>query len=254
MLCLLNTKLTGLKLHEILGIGIFVLFLVHKILNIKWIKAVTGNLFKKNLTPKTKLLYIIDVALFVFVILNVATGILISTHILTEVQTSNISLTSLLHHLFAYSLLTVLIVHIGLHWTFVTNAAKIKTGSAAEKIICCIATAMLVMILMSNNTTGQFFILQKEEDSHYQAEDHPQKNEAEQSPPPVPDVPTLEQFLSKLICTGCGQRCLLTNPSCGRGRDQQENAIAEYNQTYQTNETYSPDVLFPSNRPNKHKR
>ena len=254
MLCLVNTNITGLMLHEILGLGIFLLFLMHKVLNFKWIKAVTTGLFQKKLTPKAKLRYAVDVALLLLVILNVATGILISTHIFTQVQSSDIALTSRLHHILAYSLLAVLVVHIGLHWSFITNAAKIKAGSAGEKIICCIASAALVAMLMSSNTVRKYFIPHKDTESYQQTEEPSHKEEDGQDPPPVPDVPTLEQFLSKLICTGCGQRCLLTNPSCGRGRDQQENAIREYNQTYQTNETYSSDIFIPSGRPNKHRR
>lgn len=37
---LMNTNFMGIKLHEILGISIFILFTLHKILNFKWIKSI----------------------------------------------------------------------------------------------------------------------------------------------------------------------------------------------------------------------
>ena len=248
VLCLLNSNLTGLKLHEILGIGVFLLFLIHKVFNLKWIKSITRNLFNKALKTKIKVQYAMDVALFLLATLNVITGILISTYVLTDIHAENLDLASFLHRLFAYLLLALLIVHIGLHWTFITNTAKIKVGSAAEKIICCIATAILVVVLMSSHTIRQLFVSRRDEDSHYQTETQTQQDDDSQDRPFEPDIPTLEQYLSKLFCTACGRRCLLTNPACGRGREQQENAVQEYNQTYQTNETYSYDDSFSDDR------
>ena len=251
MLCLLNTNITGLLLHEILGIGIFVLFLVHKVFNFKWILAVTRNLFKKTLQKKARMFYILDVTLLVLAALNVITGLLISTQILTDFSVGDPALTSFLHHVFAYALLAALGVHVGLHWKFIVLATRIKAGSAAEKILCCVATAALVALLMSSNTISRYLIPKMAEDSHYQTEQAPGKEDDAQDPPPAADVPTLEQFLSKLICTGCGQRCLLTSPDCGRGRDERENAIRAYNETYHANEPYYTGDYFPSDRPGK---
>ncbi|HZW49797.1 MAG TPA: hypothetical protein VFF80_06690 [Bacillota bacterium] len=36
----------------------------------------------------------------------------------------------------------------------------------------------------------------------------------------------------KMICTGCHNRCLLSNPRCGSGTQQAEAAEMEYDQTY----------------------
>lgn len=47
------------------------------------------------------------------------------------------------------------------------------------------------------------------------------------SPPP-----TLEEYLSKLKCTGCGRECFLLNPRCKKGKMQASQAEEEYNQIY----------------------
>lgn len=55
----------------------------------------------------------------------------------------------------------------------------------------------------------------------------------------VTDKPTIEEYLSKLFCTGCGRHCPLTNPACGKGMSRQTQEIQKYNQIYNTNETYT---------------
>ncbi|MGN0689788.1 MAG: DUF4405 domain-containing protein [Oscillospiraceae bacterium] len=44
--------------------------------------------------------------------------------------------------------------------------------------------------------------------------------------------PTLEEYLSKLTCTGCGKRCSLLRPRCGKGHMQAEYATEEYYSIY----------------------
>ena len=278
MLCLLNTNITGVPLHEILGISVFVLFLLHKGLNFKWIKAVTGNLLTKAVNPRTKLLYAVDILLLVLATLNVGSGILISTYVLTDISTGDIFLTSQLHHIFAYLLGITLIVHIGLHWAFIRNALKIPKGSLTEKLVLGAVTIILAAVLLESNTIKNYLPPRQDPDSGYQIEtEEPMTQEPTEpstsAPPddtePAPDDPTeptepdptepdpaepdpaeptepepstpaetLQEYLSKLRCTGCSRRCVLTSPGCSRGRNQQQEAVQEYNETYNTNETY----------------
>lgn len=50
--------------------------------------------------------------------------------------------------------------------------------------------------------------------------------------PSTGGTPTLSQFLSSMTCTGCGKHCLLSNPRCGKGIVQQEQATQQYQATY----------------------
>lgn len=43
---------------------------------------------------------------------------------------------------------------------------------------------------------------------------------------------TVEEYLSKLICTGCSKRCSLLSPLCGKGIVQAKSAIEKYNLEY----------------------
>lgn len=47
-----------------------------------------------------------------------------------------------------------------------------------------------------------------------------------------PAVPTLDEYLSKLKCGGCGHGCSLLNPRCMRGARKQSSAESEYYSLY----------------------
>lgn len=48
----------------------------------------------------------------------------------------------------------------------------------------------------------------------------------------APTVPTLEEYLGKLRCGGCGHGCTLLNPRCMRGARKQSSAQSEYQELY----------------------
>lgn len=49
------------------------------------------------------------------------------------------------------------------------------------------------------------------------------------------EIPSLEEFLSGMYCTGCGKHCSLLSPRCGKGEAQAEQAQYEYEQLYYSN-------------------
>ena len=278
MICLLNLNITGLKLHEILGIAVFFLFLFHIILNFKWVKSITKNLFKNTINSKAKIMYAIDILLLVLVILTVLTGVLISKHIFTDIATSNITATSHRHHSLAYLLGITLIIHIRSHWPSIRNGIKRKKDSFVEKMVICGFLLVIGITLLYSDTIKKLIIPKKEIVAPYQYEiednestqNHTiitseenqeevitgenslttEKNEdisIQNDVTPTPDIPTLEEYLSKLICTACGRHCLLTNPECGKGRREQQEEVQEYNQLYGVSETYGADSFHTRN-------
>ena len=61
---LMNTNITGHLIHEVLGIIIVILIVIHLIINRKWIVSITKN-FKKT-RNNIKILYIVDILTFLF--------------------------------------------------------------------------------------------------------------------------------------------------------------------------------------------
>ncbi|MBR5931332.1 MAG: cytochrome b/b6 domain-containing protein [Lachnospiraceae bacterium] len=53
-----------------------------------------------------------------------------------------------------------------------------------------------------------------------------------EEPEPAEDVPTLEDYLSKIICNGCSKHCPLLTPQCGKGRIKAQNATTQYYEEY----------------------
>ena len=273
MICLLNSNITGIKLHEILGIAVFFVFVLHKILNFKWIKAITKSLFRKNISTKAKIMYAIDILLLVLVTLNVFTGILISTYIFTYISAVYMDITSDIHHWLAYLLLATLIVHVALHGSYIRTATKMKKGGLAEKIALCCFSVIITAVLMSSNTfkrsittnesvlppyhiesldtSESVSVSEKEkETSSKKTTNKESKDKTTQSnksttgnanttPSAGGDKPTIEEFLSKIICRRCGKGCLLISPDCSKGRNEQQQQVQIYNETYGTNETYA---------------
>ena len=76
---LMAYSLVGEALHEIVGSAIFILFIVHQVLNRKWY----GAAFKGKYTPRRIFQTVLNAALFVFMILQPVSGILLSKHLYT---------------------------------------------------------------------------------------------------------------------------------------------------------------------------
>lgn len=76
------------------------------------------------------------------------------------------------------------------------------------------------------------------------------KNATASFAPPVADAqgvfPTLEDYVGKLTCTGCGKHCPLTAPQCGIGDQQYEQAVTTY--TSATTSAASVPVAEPSSQ------
>lgn len=277
MICLLNLNITGMKWHEILGVAIFLLFILHKFLNFRWIKSVIKSLSKKRMNSKAEILCVVDIFLLVLTILTVLTGVLISKHVLVNITTTNITATSHRHHSLAYLLGITLIIHMGLHWTSIRNRIKIQKDSFVEKIALSSFVLIISIALLYSNTVKKLIIPKKEVVFPYQVETEYNKNTQEQplinndkqethtteddslasekneefslqdDTPTTPDIPTIDEYLSKLFCTACERHCLLTNPECGRGRREQQEEVQQYNDMYGVNESYGATEFYTRN-------
>ncbi|MGO5051795.1 hypothetical protein ACTQ6A_04655 [Lachnospiraceae bacterium LCP25S3_G4] len=45
---------------------------------------------------------------------------------------------------------------------------------------------------------------------------------------PIEEGESLEDYLGKLVCTGCAKQCSLLSPQCGTGRTQAQQATTYY--------------------------
>jgi hypothetical protein len=116
----------GLWFHEIAGLVIYVLFILHIILNWTWVKVSTKRLFGK-INEKQRLNYILDILLLVGFVCILISGLAIAKMIDFSWLGFNRD-----HHMIyrsmhtSFSMLVLIIagIHLGLHWTWVMGRFK----------------------------------------------------------------------------------------------------------------------------------
>lgn len=268
MILLMKTNITGLQLHEILGICLFIIFIIHKIINFKWVKSVGKNILNKNMKNKSKMMFFLDLILFIFVTLNITTGILVSKFILVSITVNNIETVTILHKFFAWWSLILISIHIGLHWENVVNCFERKFKSLKENkilqilfILLYIAITIIGIWSISRTSVYSKLILnihneqknsveiknygspqqyRERKFKNQKSKDEQQNNDLinnetkknSSSIDNTTNIPTLEEYLSQFTCDGCRKQCSLLNPICEIGKKAREEKIQEYNQKY----------------------
>ena len=121
----MNTRFTGIPIHEWLGIGFGIALIFHLLWHWNWIAATTKRLIKKLPTVQ-RLRYILDVLLFVDMVVVIATGIWIS-----EVAIRQLGITMQpspffrqLHHVTADWVIWLVALHIALDWKWLVASFK----------------------------------------------------------------------------------------------------------------------------------
>lgn len=104
--------------HEIFGITISFLIIIHLILNFKWLKNITKNF--KRVNKYTKILYGIDLLTFLSYFTTIIVGILISTSIF-NFKTSYNPYLMLTHHITGRLSLSFMLIHLGFHLERIIN-------------------------------------------------------------------------------------------------------------------------------------
>ena len=136
---LMAYSLIGEKFHEIVGTGIFVLFIIHHILNRKWYSA----LFKGKYNARRIIQTVLNMLLFIFMILQPVSGILMSKHLYTFLPVLPVSSSARsIHMLLAYWGFVLLSIHAGTHMIAPLrklHGKNIKTFAALCAIWCFIS-------------------------------------------------------------------------------------------------------------------
>lgn len=159
---LYNAHVLTLRFHEVAGIAILFVFLVHVLLNRAWVVKFGRRLFAKETPRRTKFSYWCSIALAVCFILIVVSGILISKSLFRQwFNDMGIQPTTSFWrpvHLFCSALSLALVgIHIGLYWDMVKSFFRkyIKLPKRTAKVVCTVVLlAMLVWGVYSIPTAG----------------------------------------------------------------------------------------------------
>lgn len=121
---LMNLSITGLVFHEIFGLGIGIIFILHIMLNKSWIKSIGSNLRNKNLKNKYKIMFYLNLITFFSVLVLIISGVLISRYVLTTITINNFSIVTTIHKLSANLSLGLICIHLGIHLDYLINSFK----------------------------------------------------------------------------------------------------------------------------------
>ena len=137
---LMAYSLIGETFHEIIGTLIFILFIIHHVLNRKW----SGALFKGRYSPDRVFRTVINALLFACMILQPLSGILMSKHLYTFLPSLPLSARARsVHMLLAYWGYVLLSVHAGTHLTAPLAKMRRNRSGAFTLLMAVLAAASL---------------------------------------------------------------------------------------------------------------
>ena len=129
LLLLMPYELVGEAAHEWIGVGMFVILIIHHILNRKWIRHIGRGKY----TP-VRIMQTILVSLLVICILgSMVSGIILSRHVFDFINIRGISaLAGRVHMTCAYWGFVRMSLHRGIHWSMIMSVAG-KPSSKSVK-------------------------------------------------------------------------------------------------------------------------
>jgi len=137
----------GLAFHEIVGLSIGLAFIIHLALNLKWIKQVTRHLFSKKVKLRTKVLYVIDVLVFITLVYTIVSGMMISRYLMPGLYNGNEAFFKVTHMSTAYIALGLVGLHVGLNWQWVIKTMK-RVGDLSFEGRTASYIARLAVVIM----------------------------------------------------------------------------------------------------------
>lgn len=145
---LMCNQLTGVFAHEILGISVIVLFIIHQILNRNFYKS----LFKGKYSKLRIAFLIIDILLLIMMIIMIFSSLMVSEHLFRGLHFGSNYLGRVLHIISAYSIYMLIGLHLGLHYNTLIKLKK------ENKIILNVLLILLALVFGINGFIKKEFI------------------------------------------------------------------------------------------------
>lgn len=276
MIVLMAFSLTGDFLHEIIGITLFVLFITHCILNRKWYKSSLKILFSGKYKFSSRLWTLVNYLVHIDMVLMVITSAFISNILMLNVGNYGdiaflhkifayaglvlISLHTGFHgslilkqsgkafglsakssvRTWAARLLSLIIIALGI-WSFSNRISSAnKETSQSTNSISAVSSVSTDYSSWQNNSP-QNMSLSFNNQSYSTNSDTVTINNIQKMSmtfnETIESGETLDEFLSRLYCTGCPKHCPLSSPRCSRGMENASEAQSYYENNSSSNET-----------------
>lgn len=132
----------GLEFHEVAGVAVCLLFMVHILLNRKWVVAATKSLFSKETSGRVRTCYIVDLLIALSFLGLLVTGLGISKVVFKPIAFLG-NAGNPYHFLFGGLSLILLGVHLGLHWDWI-KASVLKFYARSPKWVHKVLTLIAI--------------------------------------------------------------------------------------------------------------
>ncbi|MGN1318454.1 MAG: DUF4405 domain-containing protein [Lachnospirales bacterium] len=157
-LLLMAFQITGQFAHEWIGTAMFVFFIIHNILNIKWYRNVT----KGKYTLYRIMMSAINILVLFSMIGLMISGIILSHYVFGFLDIEfSISFARKLHFFTSYWEFVLMSLHIGLHWNMIiVNLGKIsKFKTIALKVFAVLIAVYGVYGLIKHDIVRNLLLL-----------------------------------------------------------------------------------------------
>lgn len=144
MLVAMAYQITGNKIHELVGVILFLLFIAHNILNRRWYKTIFKGKHnvRRVLSIAVNLLFLISMAVVMI------SSVPISRDIFPFIPINNDMILLKIHVMTSYWGFIFMSVHIGMSWGTIINAVRNMTGITSTSRIRTIAMRVIAVLIV----------------------------------------------------------------------------------------------------------
>ncbi|MBD1380881.1 DUF4405 domain-containing protein [Metabacillus arenae] len=152
MLIAMAYYITGNMIHEVVGVVVLVLFIVHNFLNRRWYKAI----LKGKHTVRRILQIGINLLFLVTMSMMMISAVLISSDLFPYIPINNDMALRQLHVQTAYWGFIIMAVHIGFSWGTIINSIRRMTGITGTSRIRTIGLRILAVLIVAYGVHSSF--------------------------------------------------------------------------------------------------
>ncbi|MCM3694521.1 DUF4405 domain-containing protein [Neobacillus niacini] len=144
MLVAMAYEITGNTIHELIGVVLLILFIVHNIINRRWYKTIIKGKYnvRRILSITVNLLFLVSMAVIII------SSVPISSDIFPSIPVENDMILRQIHVQTSYWGFIFMSVHIGMSWGTIINAVRKMTGITSTSRIRTIAMRVLAVLIV----------------------------------------------------------------------------------------------------------
>lgn len=154
---LMAYSLVGEELHEVIGTVMLILFIIHHILNRRWFLTLNKGKYSRQRIFHT----VTDMILFIFMIRQPVSGILMSKYLYTFIQIDGVAATVRVIHLVgAYWCFVLMSIHAGTHLMAPLKLVERQSPKAKTGLLCAMGAVSLygIYALIKRGFTEYLFM------------------------------------------------------------------------------------------------